>query len=410
MRSTPACSNTSIARRAKARASGSRPACSASAPQQPCARGATTSQPSAASTRTVASLTCAKASRCTQPVRSPTASGAGPIAGVSSAVDAVSDFTVIGGASLASARSRAGSRFSSPVRSSSGPDPAGRRRSGASASRSRAGYGITAKSAERNSRSPSVAIVAALDLRARGLDERRVLHARGARGDARHAAEAGVEVADEGVGHRHPPVEAGLHQIDPAARRVHLLAPQRVGRTGRQTEPAVHALVDQRALGRMVRRRTPAAGWRAARHSGPRPAPSDARRIELALERACRAGSCCAAAPQTELPGLQLRRSARTTTTLPNTSERRSRVAPPSRCSRDVAVEADRPAPTPSAADRARSRASRQVVDRACVERAPHVRRTPRGPDDRAGRSHGPPAVRGPQLALGAPATTTRAM
>ena len=54
IRSTPARSNTSIVRRAKARASSSRPACSASAPQQPCSGGATTSQPSAASTLTVA--------------------------------------------------------------------------------------------------------------------------------------------------------------------------------------------------------------------------------------------------------------------------------------------------------------------------------------------------------------------
>ena len=40
-------------------------------------------------------------------------------------------------------------------------------------------------------------VVAALDLRARGLDQRRVLHAGRAGGDAGHAAEAGVEVADE---------------------------------------------------------------------------------------------------------------------------------------------------------------------------------------------------------------------
>ena len=59
MRSTPARSKASMVRRAKARAS-SQPARHAarSAPQQPWPAGATTSQPSAASTLTVAALTC----------------------------------------------------------------------------------------------------------------------------------------------------------------------------------------------------------------------------------------------------------------------------------------------------------------------------------------------------------------
>ena len=39
---------------------------------------------------------------------------------------------------------------------------------------------------------------------------------------------------------------AGAHQHDPPARRVHLLAPQHVGRARRQAEAAVHAVVDQR--------------------------------------------------------------------------------------------------------------------------------------------------------------------
>ncbi len=48
-----------------------------------------------------------------------------------------------------------------------------------------------------------------------------------------------------------PAVERRLHQIDAAARRIHLLAPQHVGRTARQTESAVHALVDQCGLRRV---------------------------------------------------------------------------------------------------------------------------------------------------------------
>ena len=41
------------------------------------------------------------------------------------------------------------------------------------------------------------------------------------------------------------PSSALLHQVDAAARRVHLLAPQHVGGAGGQAEAAVHAVVDQ---------------------------------------------------------------------------------------------------------------------------------------------------------------------
>jgi hypothetical protein len=84
----------------------------------------------------------------------------------------------------------------------------------------------------------------ALDLAPRRFDQRRVLHAGWARGHARHAAQARVEMADEAVRHPGAPLEAGLHEIDPAARRVHLFAPQHVRRAGGETEAAVHALVD----------------------------------------------------------------------------------------------------------------------------------------------------------------------
>ena len=72
-------------RRAKARASSSRPAWRDSAPQHPCSAGATTSQPSAASTLMVARCTRGNTRRCTQPVRRPTFIRAGPTAGVRSA-------------------------------------------------------------------------------------------------------------------------------------------------------------------------------------------------------------------------------------------------------------------------------------------------------------------------------------
>ena len=48
-------------------------------------------------------------------------------------------------------------------------------------------------------------------------------------------------------------VMALLHQHDPPARRVHLLAPEPVGRAGGQAEAAVHAVVDQVERGRAGR-------------------------------------------------------------------------------------------------------------------------------------------------------------
>src|SRR6185437_1241443 len=70
--STPAASNVVMVRCANRMASSARPECKESAPQQPCPRGMITSQPSAASTRAVAALTCGKNTDCTQPVSMPT--------------------------------------------------------------------------------------------------------------------------------------------------------------------------------------------------------------------------------------------------------------------------------------------------------------------------------------------------
>ena len=104
-------------------------------------------------------------------------------------------------------------------------------------------------------------LVAALHLRAGVLDDPVVLHARRAGGHAGHAAEAGVDVLHQRVGHRRA-LEALVHQVDPAARRVHLLAPQHVGRTAGQAEPAVDALGDQRpAMVSGARRRRAPQGW-----------------------------------------------------------------------------------------------------------------------------------------------------
>ena len=86
------------------------------------------------------------------------------------------------------------------------------------------------------------ALEVALELRARVLDQLVVLHPGRAGGHARHAAEAAVEVRHE---RRRDLVVPLLHQHDPPARRVHLLAPEHVRRAGRQAEAAVHAVADQ---------------------------------------------------------------------------------------------------------------------------------------------------------------------
>ena len=90
--------------------------------------------------------------------------------------------------------------------------------------------------------------VVALDVVARLLDQPVVLHPGRTRADAGHAAEAAVEVLDHRVGQIDRAVDEALHQIDPSARRVHLLVPERVRRAGRQAEAAVDAVGDQLGL------------------------------------------------------------------------------------------------------------------------------------------------------------------
>ena len=94
--------------------------------------------------------------------------------------------------------------------------------------------------------------VQALDLLARVLDQQVVAHARRAGRHAGHAAEAVVEVADHRVRQDAVLLQPLAHQHDPAARRVHLLVPEHVRRARRQAEAAVHAVLDQVDLGRLV--------------------------------------------------------------------------------------------------------------------------------------------------------------
>src|SRR5262249_37782542 len=61
-----------------------------------------------------------------------------------------------------------------------------------------------------------------------------------------------IEVAHEGLGHPHLSFRGELHQVDAAARRVHLFAPERVGGACGQAEAAVHAVSDELLRGRVV--------------------------------------------------------------------------------------------------------------------------------------------------------------
>ena len=90
----------------------------------------------------------------------------------------------------------------------------------------------------------------ALDLRPGVLDQPVIANARRARGDARHAAEAVVEVVDHRCRQRRR--VTGVHQHDSPPRRVGLFAPERVGRARREAEATVHAVRDQRRLGRSL--------------------------------------------------------------------------------------------------------------------------------------------------------------
>src|SRR5438552_6446204 len=87
-----------------------------------------------------------------------------------------------------------------------------------------------------------------LHIGARLLNQSVVADAGGASRDAGHAAKAPVEVLDHGVGEIDRAIDEPAHEIDPAARRVHLLVPERVRRACRQAEAAVDAVGDQLLL------------------------------------------------------------------------------------------------------------------------------------------------------------------
>src|SRR5438309_937351 len=81
-------------------------------------------------------------------------------------------------------------------------------------------------------------------LSARRLEERAEPHARRARGLAGAAAETEIQMAPEGLAELHAPLRGGAHQVDAAARGIHLLTEDAIGRARRQADPAMHALPD----------------------------------------------------------------------------------------------------------------------------------------------------------------------
>ena len=159
-------------------------------------RGASTSQPSAASTRTVAALTRWKNTSCTQPVSSATVARRSPTAGVRSGSRANASRSDTGGSSDSSAPSRPGS-FAASVRDGREPAQLLVDRPG-----HRGGPQPPLVGEQREDRLAEqpvggLAADVALDLRAHRLDQLVVLHAGRAGGDARHAAQAGVDVLGE---------------------------------------------------------------------------------------------------------------------------------------------------------------------------------------------------------------------
>jgi hypothetical protein len=79
------------------------------------------------------------------------------------------------------------------------------------------------------------------EIRARRLEQGAELHAGRASRLAGAAAEAKIEVTLIGLGRLEPPLGDGAHEIEAAARRVHLLTEHAVGRALRQADAAVHA-------------------------------------------------------------------------------------------------------------------------------------------------------------------------
>ena len=246
----------------------SRPAWNSSAPQHCWSRGTSTSQPSAASTRTVAALTRWKNTSCTQPVSSATRRAGRRPRGVCTGRRGERVAHETGGTSDSIAASLPGSRSASARIARELPRRPGR---GRRARRPRAAAACTgtARRGRRGTAGRLLALVAARSTCGAGAPRSACRTARPtdtpsrtpcSRGSGRCAARTSVQ--------RRSRPSRRLHQVDPPARRVHLLAPQQVGRARRQAEPAVHAVVDQLAEGGRWVSKAPGTGVTSRGRSG----------------------------------------------------------------------------------------------------------------------------------------------
>src|SRR5262249_60697566 len=93
--------------------------------------------------------------------------------------------------------------------------------------------------------------VALLDASPRLLDQDVVLHSRRTGRHARHAPQATVEMRDDVLAPRDLPFGQAAHEVDPSARRVHLLAPGHPGGTGGKAETAVDTVIEKRTSRRL---------------------------------------------------------------------------------------------------------------------------------------------------------------
>ena len=196
-----------------------------------------------ASTRADARLTSPKSTLCTQPVSRPTRATRSPAAGVSR-----------GGATGSRQRRR-------ELRGRRGTARAARTaaqrasRAGAAAPRTRA-PAAAARATGRGTSSSTRSRASSISRSYFTPDGHEVRQAMQPRQRSKCSATVAVQLDR--------PVERRLHQPDPAARRVHLLVPELVGRARRQAEAAVHAVVDQQRSRGPSRRAAPS-GSKAAR-------------------------------------------------------------------------------------------------------------------------------------------------
>jgi len=97
------------------------------------------------------------------------------------------------------------------------------------------------------------ATVIAFDLRTCGFDQLPVINAGGTGWHTGDAAEARINVADPAFVHLRFAFESQLHQVNSAARRIHFLAPERIGGARGQAKAAVDALLHDFKRWRMMR-------------------------------------------------------------------------------------------------------------------------------------------------------------